>query len=144
VNLEVKKRDLADYSEIMIIWESSVKATHNFLNDDDFIFYKNLMPIEYLPKVDLYTLLSNKKIVGFMGIHEENLEMLFIAGDHRNKGYGKILLNYAIKNLSIKRVDVNEQNIQAIGFYKKFGFKVTGYSKQDSMNKNYPILHLSL
>ena len=144
MNLKIEKGNPSDYSEIMVIWESSVKATHNFLNNDDFVFYKNLIPIEYLQKVDLYILLSNKKTVGFIGIHEENLEMLFIAGDQRNKGYGKILLNYAVKKLNIKKVDVNEQNIQAIGFYKKFGFKIIGYSEKDSMNKNYPILHLSL
>jgi putative acetyltransferase len=142
--LKIERYTSADYSEIMIIWESSVKATHDFLNNDDFVFYKNMMPIEYLPRVDLYILLLDEKIVGFIGIHEEKLEMLFIAGDQRNKGYGKILLNYAVKNLSIKKVDVNEQNIQAIGFYKRFGFKIIGHSEKDAMNKNYPILYLSL
>jgi putative acetyltransferase len=144
MNLKIKKGNPEDYSEIMIIWESSVKATHNFLDDDDFVFYKKLIPIEYLPKVDSYILLSDEKPVGFIGIHGEDLEMLFIAGDQRNKSYGKFLLNYAVENLNIKKVDVNEQNFQAIEFYKKFGFRIIGRSDKDSMNKNYPILHFSL
>ncbi|MDR0630560.1 MAG: GNAT family N-acetyltransferase, partial [Holosporales bacterium] len=81
MNLKIERYTSADYSEIMIIWESSVKTTHDFLNNDDFVFYKKMMPIEYLPRVDLYILLLDEKIVGFIGIHEEKLEMLFIAGD---------------------------------------------------------------
>jgi putative acetyltransferase len=83
-------------------------------------------------------------MVGFIGIYGENLEMLFIAGAQRNKGYGKFLLNYAVENLNIKSVDVNEQNVQAIEFYKKFGFRIIGRSDKDSKNKKYPILHFSL
>jgi putative acetyltransferase len=83
-------------------------------------------------------------MVSFIGIHGENLEMLFIAGDQRNNGYGKFILNYAVENLNIKKVDVNEQNVQAIGFYKKFSFRTIGRSDKDSKNKNYPILHFSL
>ena len=79
-----------------------------------------------------------------MGISGDNLEMLFVSESSRGKGYGKNLLLYALGELNVKKVDVNIQNIQAVGFYERFGFKVIGRSKKDSMGKNYPILHLSI
>ena len=38
---------------------------------------------------------------------------------------------------------VNEQNEQAVGFYKKVGFKVTGRSEVDDLGKPYPLLNLA-
>lgn len=75
---------------------------------------------------------------------EQNLEMLFIDPEYRGKKIGKILLNYSIDNLNVTKVDVNEQNEQAIGFYKHFGFEVIGHSELDSSGKPYPILHMEL
>ncbi len=39
--------------------------------------------------------------------------------------------------------NVNEQNEQAVGFYKKVGFKVTGRSEVDDLGKPYPLLNLA-
>lgn len=39
--------------------------------------------------------------------------------------------------------NVNEQNEQAVGFYKKVGFKVTERSEVDDLGKPYPLLNLA-
>lgn len=140
---EIQKGGKADYSRLIIVWESSVKATHHFLKAEDFEFYKKRIP-DYFSNVDLYVIRSGETINAFMGISGDNLEMLFVSADSRGKGSGKSLLMYALDNLNVKRVDVNEQNMQAIGFYERFGFKVISRSERDSMGKDYPILHLSL
>ncbi|NDW19023.1 GNAT family N-acetyltransferase [Dysgonomonas sp. 216] len=140
----IEKATPLDYNEIVKVWESSVKATHDFLADEDFEFYKKSMPTDFLPNVDLYILRDKNAIKGFVGVSGDMLEMLFISAKERSKGYGKTLLTHAIKNLNIVKVDVNEQNEQAVGFYKRFGFKQTARSTKDAMGKNYPILHFSL
>ena len=33
----------AEYDKLLEIWESSVKATHDFLSDDDVQFFKKLI-----------------------------------------------------------------------------------------------------
>jgi aminoglycoside 6'-N-acetyltransferase I len=142
-NIEIEKAYNKDYNDIITVWESSVKATHDFLKSEDFDFYKKSMP-EFLSKVDLYVLRSEGSIFAFMGISGENLEMLFVSDKSRGKGYGKNLLETAITKNKIRKVDVNEQNRQAVGFYEKFGFRIINRSEKDSMNKDYPILHLSL
>ncbi|RYZ54653.1 MAG: GNAT family N-acetyltransferase, partial [Chitinophagaceae bacterium] len=47
---------------------------------------------------------------------------------------------YAVSDLDKKWVDVNEQNEMAVGFYRHFGFRVTGRSETDSLGKPYPLL----
>lgn len=70
--------------------------------------------------------------------------MLFIHSEHRSKRVGKILLEYVISNLNVIKVDVNEENEQAVGFYKHCGFETIGRSELDASGKPYPILHMKL
>lgn len=68
--------------------------------------------------------------------------MLFIHNDYRNKGYGKHLFQFMDETKGITKVDVNEQNYQAIGFYEKLGFRKSGKSEKDGSGKDYPIIHM--
>ena len=70
--------------------------------------------------------------------------MLFISPDARGKGIGSMLATHAIKELGATKVDVNEQNEQALGFYQHIGFSVTGRSPVDGQGKPYPLLHMAL
>lgn len=83
-------------------------------------------------------------ILGFIGVHETKVEMLFLLAQERRKGIGKLLLNYAIDHLDAVSVDVNEQNPQAVGFYLSMGFQCVSRSPIDDMGKPFPILHMAL
>lgn len=72
------------------------------------------------------------------------LEMLFLAPHARGKGLGRRLVEHVIGHCGVRRVDVNEQNTQAAGFYARLGFRATGRDATDSSGRPYPILHLSL
>ena len=39
---------------------------------------------------------------------------------------------------------MNEQNPQALGFYLRMGYQITGRDALDPTGKPFPILHLSL
>jgi putative acetyltransferase len=132
-----------DYPALIEIWESAVRATHDFLSEEDLEYYKSRLPL-YFQYVSLFVFKENETIKGFLGVSEDKIEMLFIDNKSRGQGVGKILLNYAINELNIRKVDVNEQNIQAMAFYEHFGFKKYERSELDSEGKNYPVLYLSL
>ncbi len=70
--------------------------------------------------------------------------MLFIHPQSRGKQIGKTLLTFSIEKMNVKKVDVNEQNDQAVGFYKKCGFETTSRSELDATGKAYPTLHMEL
>ena len=135
----------AEYPELVAIWESSVRASHHFLTEADIQFFKPLVLNEYLQAVDLFCIRSdNGSISGFMGLSEDKIEMLFVDPVSFGKGIGKSLVRFAINEKGINKVDVNEQNEQAVGFYKKAGFKVIDRSELDGMGKAYPLLHMKL
>lgn len=86
---------------------------------------------------------GNGSILGFVGVHDSKIEMLFILNEARGQGVGKVLLQYAIAHLGATKVDVNEQNPQAVGFYEHMGFNVVSRSPLDDMGKPFPILHMT-
>lgn len=134
----------SDYEEIVTVWEASVRATHHFLKEEDILFFKPLV-YEYLGAVNLVCVRGEQgRIAGFLGTAEDKLEMLFIDPAYRGKGVGKTLLQYAVQTLGICKVDVNEQNEGAVGFYTHFGFEVVGRSELDGTGKPYPILSMEL
>nr|WP_321413527.1 GNAT family N-acetyltransferase [uncultured Allomuricauda sp.] len=142
---EIDTINKSEYLEVVNVWESSVRATHHFLKEEDIEYFKPLILNTYLDAVELRCVRNNeKKIVGFLGVAEQNLEMLFIDPRYRGKKNGKMLLEYSIDSLNVTKVDVNEQNEQAVGFYKHCGFEVIGRSELDSSGKPYPTLHMQL
>lgn len=133
-----------DYPRIMEIWESSVKATHHFLAEEDFEYFKEVIPKDYLPNLEVYAMTENGIAEGFAAVAEGNLEMLFIHNESRGKGLGRTLYEFMKDKTGLTKVDVNEQNPQAIGFYETMGFKQIGRSEKDGSGKDYPIIHMSL
>ncbi|MDF2475171.1 MAG: family N-acetyltransferase [Sphingobacterium sp.] len=133
-----------DYPTILEIWESAVKATHDFLSEEDFIYFKQVIPTDYLPNLEVFLLTEKKVPIGFSAASEGNLEMLFIHNDYRGRNNGKQLFHYMKEMHGITKVDVNEQNLQALSFYEKLGFKKIGRSDKDGSGKNYPMIHMML
>ncbi len=137
--------DKFEYKEVVNVWEASVRATHHFLKEADIAYFKPLILNTYLDAVELRCFRDEHvKILGFIGVSDGNLEMLFIHPEHRGKSIGKTLLEYAINSLNVNKVDVNEQNEQAVEFYKHCGFETIGRSELDATGKPYPILHMEL
>lgn len=132
-----------DYPQLLKIWESAVKNTHDFLSEADFLYYKSKI-LQYFSQVELKGFQDKNTLVGFIGTADQNIEMLFVHQNARGKGAGKKLIQYALENNDLDSVDVNEQNKQAVGFYEHLGFETVGKSKTDTEGKPYPILHMKL
>ncbi len=135
----------SSYHDLIEIWEASVRATHFFLQDDFIPVYKPLILAEYFDLVELFGLMDEfGKIHAFSGISNQKLEMLFVDPNCFGMGYGKALLEHAIQEMNVTKVDVNEQNKQAVQFYLSQGFRMESRSEQDERGNPYPILHLIL
>lgn len=133
-----------DFDEITEIWERSVRATHHFLKEEDIRYFKPLVRNQYLGLVKLYCIRDEKAITGFLGLSDDKIEMLFIDPDYIGQGIGGRLLKFAIHELGYSKVDVNEQNTNALAFYKRYSFEVVGRTEQDATGRDYPILQLAL
>lgn len=141
----IREASEGDFNTLIDIWDSAVSATHHFLSKEDFSYYKSRLPL-YFKHVKIYVYWDKELdiIKGFLGVSEDKIEMLFIDDLYRKQGIGTELIMFAINVLHVLKVDVNEDNKQALQFYKGFGFKQIGYSEKDSEDKNYPIIFMGL
>lgn len=131
--------------EILEVWERSVLATHFFLEGNDFTRIKHMLEEIDFGQFDLHCLLDPSDCVaGFIGVTDTKIEMLFLDPGVIGKGLGKTLLLFAIDQHKAEFVDVNEQNLAAVAFYKKAGFETYARSPLDDMGYPYPILHMRL
>ena len=128
--------------KLLHIWEASVRASHHFLTETDI---NRLTPqaegaLQHIET--LWIMEDGQCPVGFMGIQERKIEMLFLHPDYFRKGLGKVFVQRAFDELNVEFVDVNEQNPDATKFYERMGFKLFKRHECDSEGNPFPILKM--
>ena len=132
------------HDQILYVWEQSVFATHTFLSEKDFQAIKQIVASMDFREIELYCLLESETVIGFIGISNQKIEMLFLLPEKTGKGLGKQLVEFAVHKLYATKVDVNEQNTNAVSFYTNYGFVVTERSETDDSGFEYPLLRMQL
>jgi len=141
----IRQAIAADHPLLLDIWQRSVRATHHFLQASDIDALLPQLRDVYLPAVELWVAVDAEDTpLGFIGLNEQHVEMLFIDPDLRGQGIGRALLDHARSSRDTLSVDVNEQNPEAVGFYLHYGFVQTGRSPLDGEGRPFPLLHMSL
>ncbi|NCU03302.1 MAG: GNAT family N-acetyltransferase [Chitinophagaceae bacterium] len=129
-----------DYPALIDVWEQAVRATHHFLPEDYLQEIKRLLP-GIFPAVPVYVYENDEKeLLAFTGVANETIEMLFLHPTAMGKGIGRMMLQYSIEILGGKKLEVNEQNEQAVAFYQHMGFHITGRKELDGLNRPFPLL----
>lgn len=96
----------ADHPQLLNIWLRSVRATHHFLQESDIEALLLKLRDNYLPAVELWGAVDAEECpLGFIGLNENHVEMLFIEPDLRGKGIGRTLLDHARSSRSPMSVD---------------------------------------
>lgn len=127
--------------ELAELWEESVRSSHHFLTENNISYYRTRLKEVYLQAVQLYVI-RNTRIVAFMGLGDDMVEMLFVLPSEKGKGHGTALLNFALHEKHIHKIDVNEDNQEAYTFYINRGYKVVGRDAVDADGKPYPVIHM--
>lgn len=143
INIQERTSELIE--QLTHVWEASVKATHLFLSEPEIAEIKPYVPMA-LQEIPHLIIAENEdgSPVGFMGIENRKIEMLFISPEFRGKGIGKEFIEYGIEKFSANEVTVNEQNPQATGFYEHLGFTVYKRTDLDEQGRPYPLLYMKL
>lgn len=143
---EVQIRDVRgaqEYPELRRVWRSAVDATHEFLSAEHRSAIEARLEPDYFPNVRLIVAEVEGEVAGFAGTAAGKLGMLFVDASRRGVGIGSTLVRHVITFHDVSQVDVNEQNGQAVGFYERMGFTVTGRSPVDGDGLPYPLVHMS-
>ncbi|WP_374583457.1 GNAT family N-acetyltransferase [Pseudoduganella sp.] len=143
--MQISKASSADAPQLFAVWEAAVRATHDFLNETDI---QRLVPLvrelmsSYAP---IYCLRDESGApFAFLGAANGEIDMLFVAPGRRGGGAGRALAEFARSTLGARKVSVNEQNAQAVGFYAHLGFRTVGRSPLDGQGQPFPLLHMEL
>lgn len=140
--IEITDRNQQVLEHLVLVWEDSVRATHLFLSDSEITNIKGYVP-EALANVPVLLAAEEAgQLVGFMGIADSMLEMLFIANAQRGQGIGRQLLQYGFDKYAISQVTVNAQNPLARQFYEHMGFVVYKRTELDEQGNPYPLLYM--
>ncbi|MBW5608098.1 acetyltransferase [Klebsiella pneumoniae] len=140
INIRRSRPDEGD--KLTAIWCRSVDATHDFLTK---AYRKELeeMVRAFLPEAPLWVAVNTEdQPIAFMLLTGDHMDALFVDPDVRGSGVGKLLIEHALSLTPKLTTNVNEQNEQAVGFYQKMGFRVTGRSETDDLGQPYPLLNL--
>jgi putative acetyltransferase len=140
--LVLRRAEERDTVRLVEVWRAAVEATHHFLSPSDVDWYSERLAAEFFPMVELVIAELGSRIVGFSGTTDGRLEMLFVDPTTHGRGVGTALLDRALQAQGTIDVDVNEQNPDAVAFYKRRGFEQTGRSPLDSDGRPFPLLHL--
>ena len=144
--MTIRPRVAADDPVLGALWERSVRATHDFLPEDDIQRLLPLVRDTYLPMpaLEVWVYEDQDGIAGYIATGASNVEMLFIDPTRRGQGVGRQLLDHVRARHDTLTVDVNEQNPQAVGFYLHYGFIQVARSPLDGEGKPFPLLHMAL
>jgi putative acetyltransferase len=139
---KLRKSMPEDGSRIVEIWCDAVDATHDFLSLED----RAVIEAEVrrsLPEAALWVAVNDdNRVIGFMGLSGSHMDSLFIDPSHRGAGVGRLLIQHAAALHGSVTTDVNEQNAQAVGFYRRLDFVPTGRSAKDDQGRAYPLIHM--
>ncbi|MUH59133.1 acetyltransferase GNAT family [Bifidobacterium sp. GSD1FS] len=142
--IEHNDRNSELVSQLVTVWEASVRATHTFLTNAQIEQIREYVPDALRGIEHLVVAFDGAQPVGFMGVDGQRLEMLFLSPDYRGQGLGARLLRDGIANYNVNELTVNEQNPQAFAFYEHMGFHTVSRSELDEQGNPFPILTMRL
>ena len=126
------------------IWWRSASATHTVLSLEDLQTLAPAVRQLDLASLDTWVLCEGAGgPVAFLVLAGAHIEALFVIPEWIGRGAGTALLRHAHSLHERLSVDVNEQNIAAVSFYRARGFVIRGRSETDGEGRPFPLLHLS-
>lgn len=136
--MSISLRPSEPSDDLLRIWRNAVDSSHRFLAPEDRAAIDPLVA-DYVSTARLLVATRNGTPVAFMGVTGQNIDSLFVDPSAWGLGIGRLMTDTVSRPAT---VDVNEQNIVAIAFYRHLGFEVTGRSEVDDQGRPYPLLHL--
>lgn len=119
-----------DFEELAEVWEASVRATHDFLSEADIRELRSLLPVRYLPAVELRCLRDAGRIVAFIGLNGSHIAMLFVRPEYRGRGCGRKLVEWAVARQElIRSMSMNRIRRRWV-FTCVWGLRLSGVAKR--------------
>jgi len=145
--MNIRKATMEDISRIaeILVFTKRVNYRRIFKDDNHSFNQVQVLPTaeEYgKPEVLQYFWVYDDGIVkGLIHIEEEELVELYVDSFFSNQGIGTALMNFAKENFPITFLWALEENHNAIRFYERHGFRLSGIRKPTMRGTEY-LVHL--
>lgn len=117
---ELRKTDIKRVAEI---WLNANLQAHSFISPQYWMGNFDLVKA-MLPQAEVYVYEDARNIQGFVGLNGEQIEGIFVSGEMRSQGIGRLLLDFIKTKKTELRLNVYRKNTRAIRFYQREGFEI--------------------
>ena len=130
----IRKFEKNDINTIMKIWENENIRAHNFIAKE---YWRNNYKYvkDILPNADIYVYILHEHIVGFVGLNNNYIEGIFVDVNNQRDGIGTALLDKIKEYREGLTLSVYKKNVNAIKFYEKNNFIITGENIDENTNE---------
>lgn len=119
----IRKLKDTDIDKVAKIWLDTNMKAHDFIPSQYWQNNYNMVKEMFL-LTEVYVYENAKEIHGFIGLHNEYIEGIFVSSKAQSQGIGKLLLNFVKDKKEKLRLSVYQKNTRAIHFYQREGFKI--------------------
>lgn len=116
----------ADIPQIKKIYAGSNEKNGLAVSSGHFSKDSLLYINETLHKCENTVFEENGRVLGIISVSSDFIEGLFVDPKHWKRGIGSALLKSVLEKKVSLRLQVYENNINAVRFYQKHGFTITG------------------
>lgn len=131
-----------DIDRVTEIWLDTNLKTHNFIDKE---YWKGNFEMvkEMLPKAEVYVYEqeSTGEIQGFIGMHDNYIEGIFVWSEVQSKGIGKILLDFVKDFKKTLTLSVYQKNKRAVMFYQRENFKIQSENIDENTGEREYIMY---
>ncbi|MEK6891294.1 MAG: GNAT family N-acetyltransferase [Nanoarchaeota archaeon] len=142
--MKFRKAKIGDAKEISILRKNTIKKVNGWnLKKEEIIYLMNRnnpkIIMEKIKKRDMFCLISNKKIIGTVDLHDGEIGSVYVHYKFVRKGIGTKIMDFIedyAKKKGIKVVHLKSAK-QAKSFYLKRGYKLIKKIKNDKGLVNF-------
>lgn len=143
-DLVIRPYKPADKETLSSIWFQASLTAHAFLGEELLLEQKEIVENNYLEQAETWVVLSDGKIIGFIGLLEHFIGGLFIHPEAQGQGIGRKLVEHAFKLRGQLELEVFAENQSAYRFYQKLGFVEISRRAQDDSGLPFENIRMRL
>ncbi|MEQ9424529.1 MAG: GNAT family N-acetyltransferase [Cyclobacteriaceae bacterium] len=131
----IRKYQKSDLSSVYNIWLKASTIAHPFLEKAFVEKVKADMLNIYIPNSDTWVYEVKGAILGFIGMHGNEIGGLFVDPQSQSQGIGTQLVDYISQSYNELEVEVFKKNRIGRPFYEKYGFILINESMHEESNQ---------
>lgn len=120
--MTIRKYRTGDTEALIAIWRQANALAHPFLAPGFVARVAADMRAIYLPNAETWVLAEGGEPRGFIALIGNEIGGLFLDPGHIGKGFGRSLVDHAVRLKGPLRVEVFRDNAVGRPFYERYGF----------------------